>query len=475
MNILAFVRQTCILSVAVVSTVLLCGWLIPSVGQQLPAGWGLMKANTALCALLCAGSLALADPKFSSRLRLLSRSFAAFVILLAAAVLYEYSTGKILGIDTVLASDVFTQHPGRMSPHTAFCFLLVGSILLCIHARKQLISPIIDALTLFLIFMILVYVSGYCFGAIHLFGTSMQNRMSPQTLFCLFLLTLVIFNDRVRSGLFSVILGGGIAGNTARLAIPFTLTLPFLFGVLRGLAVKGSLMQPEYAAALAGSTMAMLLFCLALLLSLRISTLEQNVRDLSLRDELTGLYNRRGFYVLATHDLRLANRSRDPFSVLFLDLDNLKQINDTLGHEAGSALLREFAGILGTTIRATDVVGRVGGDEFVIAGIASAAEIELVVKRIEDAASRANAGHARPYVVSYSLGHVTSEPGLSQSLDDLLGGADKIMYQAKRDKRASRGDRVIRSWDAPDSAAWMPAAPTETLKLHPREGSFPAI
>ena len=451
LNTLAFVRRSCIVIVALVSTVLLSAWLSPAVGHLLPDGWGIMKANTALCALLCAGSLALFNPKFSFRVALISRSFAVFVILFATALLYEYGTGRILGIDTMLASDTLSPQPGRMSPHSAVCFLLLGVILLGIHARKQLLSHLVDGLTLCLVLLILVYISGYCFGTLHLFGISTQNRMSPQTLLCLFLLTLVVFNDRVKSGRFSVILGGGIAGKTARLTLPFTLILPFLVAVLRDLAVKNSLVQPEYATAFASSSSAMLFFCLVLLLSLRISALEQNIRDLSLRDELTGLYNRRGFYVLADHDLQLANGSGERFSVLFLDVDNLKQINDTLGHETGSELLQEFAIILGGTIRATDVVGRVGGDEFVIAGNAPAAEIDLVIKRIEDATARANARHDRTYLVSYSLGYATSEPDRAESLDDLLGRADKFMYQAKRDKRASRADGVAHSWNILDA------------------------
>jgi diguanylate cyclase (GGDEF)-like protein len=441
------------MAVAAFSIVLICAWLIPTTNHLLPVGWGIMRINTALCALLCAGNLALFDSKFSARVAFTRLSLALFVILLATGVLYECSSGRVLGIDTALAPDILSHYPGRMSAQTAFCFVLLGIILLCIHSRRRIISYIVDGLTLCLVFLILVFTSGYCFGALHLFGKSMENRISPQTLFCFFLLTLVVFSDRVKFGLFSVMLGSGIAGKTARLAIPFTLTLPFVAASLRGLAVQNSLMQPEYATAFACSSSAMLFFCLILLLSLRISGLEQNIRDLSLRDELTGLYNRRGFYVLATHALKVANRSGDPFSVLFLDVDNLKQINDTLGHEAGSELLQEFAAILGSTIRGTDVVGRVGGDEFVIAGNAPVAEIELVVKRIEDATYRVNARHDRSYLVSYSSGHVSSDPDLSQSLDDLLGQADKIMYQAKRDKRASRANHAVYSWNASDAAA----------------------
>jgi diguanylate cyclase (GGDEF)-like protein len=450
---LGFVRKICLMAVAAFSIVLICAWLIPTTRDLLPVGWGIMRINTALCAFFCASNLALFDSKFFFRVALTRLSLALFVILLGTGVLYEYSSGRVLGIDTVLAPDILSRYPGRMSDQTAICFVLLGVILLCLHSRRRIISYIVDGLTLCLAFLILVFASGYCFGALHLFGKSMENRISPQTLFCLFLLTVVVFSGRVKFGLFSVMLDSGIAGKTARLAIPFTLTLPFVAASLRGLAVENSLMQPEYATAFACSSSAMLFFCLVLLLSLRISALEQNIRDLSLRDELTGLYNRRGFYVLAAHALKVANRSGDPFSVLFLDVDNLKQINDSLGHEAGSELLQEFAVILGSTIRGTDVVGRVGGDEFVIAGNASVADIELVVKRIEDATYLVNARHDRSYLVSYSSGHVCSDPELSESLDDLLGQADKIMYQAKRDKRVSRVNYAGYSWNTSDAAA----------------------
>jgi diguanylate cyclase (GGDEF)-like protein len=443
LKMLAFVRQACVVAVAVLSTAVLCAWLTPPVAHLLPAGWELMKANTALCALFCAGSLALFNPKFSSRAAHISRALAVLVILLAVAVLFEYGTGRVLGVDTALAADIFSWPPGRMSPHTAVCFVLLGLVLPCLSIRKRLLSQIVDGLTLCLVFLILVYVAGYCFGAIHLFGASTQNRISPHTLFCLSLLTLAAFNDRARSSFFSVIVGDGIAGKTARLALPLTLILPFAVALLRGLAVRDSILPPQYAAALASCSLAMLFFCLVLLLSVRTSALEQNIRDLSLRDELTGLYNRRGFYFLAAHNLQLAHRSGAPFSVLFLDIDNLKQINDTLGHEAGSELLQEFAVVLKSTTRATDVVGRIGGDEFVVAGNASAAEIEQIVKRIEEATLRVNAEHDRCYTVGYSLGHVTSGPDLSGPLDELLGQADKIMYQAKRAKRLSRIGQAV--------------------------------
>ncbi len=157
LNTLDIVRHVCLIVVAVVSTILLCAWLNPTVAHLLPVGWGLMKANTALCALLCVGSLALSNPKFPSGITLISRSVAVFVILLATAVLYEYITGRNLGIDTLFSSDILSQHPGRMSPHTAACFVLLGIIVLCIHVRKHLLSHVVDGITLCLVFMILIF------------------------------------------------------------------------------------------------------------------------------------------------------------------------------------------------------------------------------------------------------------------------------------------------------------------------------
>jgi diguanylate cyclase (GGDEF)-like protein len=99
-----------------------------------------------------------------------------------------------------------------------------------------------------------------------------------------------------------------------------------------------------------------------------IKGMENEIHDLSLRDELTGLYNLRGFKILAVQALRLAQRSNAPFSVLFIDLDDLKRINDFHGHGVGSAALNETGELIKTTFRETDVIGRVGGDEFAVAG-----------------------------------------------------------------------------------------------------------
>ena len=167
-----------------------------------------------------------------------------------------------------------------------------------------------------------------------------------------------------------------------------------------------------------------------------IKSMEAKIHDLTLRDELTGLYNLRGFKILAEQALRLAQRSRAPFSVLFVDLDNLKQINDIHGHEAGSATLRETAELLQETFRETDVFVRLGGDEFAVAGRFSGPAVPVAVERLRSASAKRNssAGHKVP--LSFSIGQVTSTRTEVESLDALLAKADQSMYEDKRRKKS---------------------------------------
>jgi len=132
--------------------------------------------------------------------------------------------------------------------------------------------------------------------------------------------------------------------------------------------------------------------------------------------------------------MRLARRSGKPFSVVFLDLDRLKYVNDSLGHEAGSEFLATVAGLLTAVFRESDVVGRVGGDEFVVAGEASAFEMNGAVQRLDASVIATNASSGRLYSVSFSVGCATRQDQ-SESFEELLVRADKVMYEVKRQKQ----------------------------------------
>ncbi len=127
-----------------------------------------------------------------------------------------------------------------------------------------------------------------------------------------------------------------------------------------------------------------------------------------------------------------------PFSVLFIDLDDLKQINDSFGHNVGSALIAEVGGLLQQCFRKSDVLGRIGGDEFVVAGEASEMSIYLAVQRLEQATREWNAQPGRQGMLSFSYGHVTSNADSQESLDELLSKADTAMYRTKRRKKLMR-------------------------------------
>jgi two-component system, cell cycle response regulator len=162
-------------------------------------------------------------------------------------------------------------------------------------------------------------------------------------------------------------------------------------------------------------------------------------RTLSITDDLTGLCNRRGFTSLAEQHLRHAQRSEEPFLVFFVDLDGLKPINDTYGHQYGSAALIETAQVLTATFRESDIIARLGGDEFsVLATNADLATADRLRVRLKETLDLYNRRAGRTYELSISVGVAEWTPGHPATLHELLELADARMYQEKRAKKAER-------------------------------------
>jgi two-component system, cell cycle response regulator len=161
--------------------------------------------------------------------------------------------------------------------------------------------------------------------------------------------------------------------------------------------------------------------------------LRSALRDLLLLDDLTGLYNRRGFVTLATHDLRLARRERQALLVAFADLDDLKGINDTLGHAEGDRALRDMAGILRRTFRESDLIARIGGDEYaVLVRTADAESVRVLKQRLNNELQEFNRRAKRRYRMSISLGFAHDGAAGVTSVETLLRRADGALYQEKR-------------------------------------------
>jgi diguanylate cyclase (GGDEF)-like protein len=176
--------------------------------------------------------------------------------------------------------------------------------------------------------------------------------------------------------------------------------------------------------------------------ALRQSLIDREIRSLAVTDELTGLYNRRGFLASATHQLKLAHRHAENVLVLFCDVDNLKEINDSFGHHEGDLALVRAADALEETFRDSDILARLGGDEFaVLASDASIPSRQAIVPRIEKCLEKGNTEDTR-YKLSFSIGVARFDPQTPVSLGELMARADQDMYVHKKSHREVRLSRL---------------------------------
>jgi len=168
--------------------------------------------------------------------------------------------------------------------------------------------------------------------------------------------------------------------------------------------------------------------------------MEEKLREAAITDELTGLLNRRGFYTLAKQQCKIADRNKRRMSLLYADLDNLKVINDELGHNEGDLAITEFATILRKTFRESDIIGRIGGDEFAVllTDISTPSSEKIIIGHILDNLNIRNDKIAdRSYQLSVSIGIAEYDPAYRCNLDELLALADKQMYEEKTLKKKS--------------------------------------
>jgi len=165
--------------------------------------------------------------------------------------------------------------------------------------------------------------------------------------------------------------------------------------------------------------------------------MEAEILALSLTDQLTGLYNRRGFLFHSGQQLKLSQRNKGGLLLFFADLDLLKQINDTLGHEEGDKALIEAANILKETFRTSDIIARLGGDEFAVLAIdIKETNPEVFTARLHRMIDILNNQESRKYNLSISMGCAYYDHEKPCSIDDLIARADKLMYNQKQNKKS---------------------------------------
>jgi diguanylate cyclase (GGDEF)-like protein len=153
-------------------------------------------------------------------------------------------------------------------------------------------------------------------------------------------------------------------------------------------------------------------------------------------DELTNISNRRGFLMLAEHGLKLCTRKNIPASLIFLDLDKFKPINDEFGHAEGDAALKNFAEQLKIRLRSSDVFARIGGDEFAaLLTNTSSLAATGVIERFNELLGEFNREEDRGYNLEFSFGVVDFNPQKHSTVEKLLADGDLMMYDSKKQKR----------------------------------------
>jgi diguanylate cyclase (GGDEF)-like protein/putative nucleotidyltransferase with HDIG domain len=160
---------------------------------------------------------------------------------------------------------------------------------------------------------------------------------------------------------------------------------------------------------------------------------QQEISSRSMFDELTGAYNRRGFFSVARQHLKLAERTGRELFLLFADVDFMKRINDRFGHAAGDRALRDFSNLLQECFRKSDLVARMGGDEFVVLMLeTSAAAVPLVIERLHERLREIAPSGEKSYDFTVSIGVARYDPAAPQPLEAVLEEADRAMYAEKR-------------------------------------------
>ena len=184
--------------------------------------------------------------------------------------------------------------------------------------------------------------------------------------------------------------------------------------------------------------------------------LEETLRNSSLKDDLTGLFNRRGLLKQAAPYFEFARRQHESLLLLFIDLDGMKRINDEFGHNEGDNALISTATILNRTFRTSDIIARLGGDEFTVLVTDLHANKEDAIARLNENLKAYNASDTRGHKLAFSIGVATLEPERMTCFEELLEQADQAMYEQKRMKRRRATERTQKQLGHSDTVESQP-------------------
>jgi diguanylate cyclase (GGDEF)-like protein len=440
--------------VAVALIVLVGGWSleVEALRSVIPGAVG-MQAMTAV-GLACAGAslLLLQRPGVRGRRRVAGLALGFVPGLIGAFVLIEYICGWSSGLDELLVVDhagrAGGDYPGRLAPTTAIGFIFVTLMVVLLEVpppRRGWRPSEMVAVALALVASMSLIDHAYSVNTFY--GPTSAARMAVNTAACLELLAVGFALARPHGRLLRLATTKNPGGVMIRRLAPFIVIVPLGLGWLHLRAIQWGVLDQEVAAWwLSASTMCgfmlMIGWC-ALALSRGDADrklLEAELYELASHDQLTGLCNRHRFQEELRRFTAHYARYREPGAIVLLDLDNLKQVNDELGHQTGDRLLCEVSTALVSRLRGTDFVARLGGDEFaVLLPHTSACSAGKVADELLAAvrAVRVDARGATARTTA-SGGVVSLRPDLAGDPGRLMDLADEAMYAAKR----AGGDRA---------------------------------
>jgi len=414
-------------------------------------GWIGIEVNTALGLIFLGMSLWLLLPDPPRRAyRYWGLFLAALVASIGAMTLIEYVFGLDLRIDRLLLSQDMVAaaiySPGRMAPITAMTFLALGLALLLLDEETRSGWHPSQLLSLWGVFAAIMSMSGYINGATATYRIFSYTQVAAYTAIVLLMMSAAVFFSRPRVGIASDLTGKFSGSAIARRFLPPVIIIPFLAAWIRMQGQRAGLFGTELGLAFNLTTNVVTLSLLVWVNARQLNKAEKSLEevreeknmlyDASFKDELTGLYNRRGFLTFAEQQIKLACSGRRELLVVFADVDGLKAINDEYGHSEGDRALKKTAEVLLTVFRDTDLVARLGGDEFAVLALDCSPAGLVRINAHFDKLLRAINDIEKAWTLSISVGAVHVDSRHHLSIEELLGKADGIMYDRKRARLA---------------------------------------
>lgn len=433
------VDHFCLTAAGIIALINLLPDILNPLGKELPPGWLQMRVPSiamTLCAVLSLSLSVATQPRPTKRL--------GTVLGILTSVIAAASFWVTLAGSQSIVRGIFDRKAVVLRDDLSYTvFFLVGIAILFASSRGARVGRIANGLTFILSFLVFSLVLGVIFKRAGIPSSSTSGLIPIPTLWCVALLTLVLVLRRTEESSLSFVFGYGTGSHIARFLAPIVVLLPMLREIARARLLKTGWIPAPYAVAFLTSVGTFMGVILLVILVQIINRMQARIQSDVLKDELTGLLSVKGFYLLAEQSFRQSRRTQEPFAVLFVDMDNLKTINDTLGHSIGSVSLVETSKLLSANFRDTDIIGRVGGDEFIVAGQFNREEIALALERLRQAISRKNDVVGQQFSISLSMGCAMTDDFEHETLHGLVAKADKEMYEEKRRKKKIRQANVF--------------------------------